>query len=222
MTNTPPVTHCREGHEYTPENTRYRSDGRRMCVACGEYCRHGHKYTLENTGISNGKRFCKECSRIKQRKRRRGRVCVHGITSPQTNCIECRYAVSVSNSLRNGTTPKDFEEFLGTKNPLDYLSLSPEQAQAGRDFDFAVDTTGRPLCEVPEKREVRGKVIDYYPHADFDSERPPTIVEAAKMCIGCPLLEECAKLGASLNSGRMKMDGVYGGRVYVGGKLVNK
>lgn len=28
-------THCKHGHEYTPENTRYDKKGHRMCRACG-------------------------------------------------------------------------------------------------------------------------------------------------------------------------------------------
>jgi hypothetical protein len=29
-----PVTHCKHGHEFTPENTRVASDGRRSCLTC--------------------------------------------------------------------------------------------------------------------------------------------------------------------------------------------
>ena len=28
------VTHCKHGHEFTPENTRMTSDGRRRCLQC--------------------------------------------------------------------------------------------------------------------------------------------------------------------------------------------
>jgi hypothetical protein len=28
------LTHCKNGHEYSPENTRYRPDGVRRCVTC--------------------------------------------------------------------------------------------------------------------------------------------------------------------------------------------
>lgn len=30
----PRVTHCRHGHEYTEENTRWRTDGKRVCITC--------------------------------------------------------------------------------------------------------------------------------------------------------------------------------------------
>lgn len=29
------ITHCPHGHEYSPDNTAYRKDGRRRCKACG-------------------------------------------------------------------------------------------------------------------------------------------------------------------------------------------
>lgn len=29
------LTHCKHGHEFTPENTYWRKEGRRMCRACG-------------------------------------------------------------------------------------------------------------------------------------------------------------------------------------------
>lgn len=78
-------THCKNGHEFTPENTRYRG-GSRVCRQCkneaeqkkrrevrGEmfgvpvwtpktHCPHGHEFTQENTYIRpDGYKECKAC-----------------------------------------------------------------------------------------------------------------------------------------------------------------
>lgn len=73
-------THCKRGHEFTPENTRIRANGSRDCRACevGKWkreverraiakvqkitCVHGHPLTGENLYItSDGRRRCREC-----------------------------------------------------------------------------------------------------------------------------------------------------------------
>lgn len=80
------VTHCRKGHERTPENTYQPPHGPAQCRICRlatkhryylrvrvltprprvaeiTHCRQGHPYTPENTYIqpSNGARFCRVC-----------------------------------------------------------------------------------------------------------------------------------------------------------------
>ena len=81
-------THCPQGHEYTPENIRW-YQGRRYCRTCQKvkryingkgkgsfnkdknHCPQGHEYTPENTYIcpSTQGRHCRECTRVKNRKR---------------------------------------------------------------------------------------------------------------------------------------------------------
>ena len=196
-------------------------------------CIRGHAMTPENTyNGAKGRRYCKECSRNKSKERRkdplvrerrrereRGKGCRHGVY-PAFNCIDCRYARSVKASLERGAPPKSYDEFVAKAGSLDALALSPMQAKAMDDFNFAVDTLGRPLCEKPVKRKVGERVVDYYPHADFDPERPPTVTEAAKMCMGCPVFDACDALGKALNTGKSKSDGVFAGQVYVNGKRV--
>ena len=87
-------THCKYGHEFTPENTLPRSGGGRRCREChraesfarkrnsSEYlghvdnkdkihCKHGHEFTPENTRLTNrGHRVCKTCKADEQRRRR--------------------------------------------------------------------------------------------------------------------------------------------------------
>ncbi len=84
-------THCANGHEYTPENTRT-TKGYRECRTCGrdsrrQYltrltacggeskrplkakCARGHDYSPENTYIlKSGARQCRECKKIARAK----------------------------------------------------------------------------------------------------------------------------------------------------------
>lgn len=88
------ATHCRQGHEFTEENTLRQANGRRSCLRCGEeaeirrlektkdglalnrvqykttHCPKGHEYTEENSYVnpSSGYRQCKTC--IKERQQR--------------------------------------------------------------------------------------------------------------------------------------------------------
>lgn len=83
-------THCVNGHEFTPENTRLDADGHRQCRACirpiqaaaqrryrarnreaqgkvwpKTHCKHGHEFTPENTKTDPNRtgRICRTCAR---------------------------------------------------------------------------------------------------------------------------------------------------------------
>lgn len=87
----PTRTHCPKGHEYTPENTYWRTDGTRNCRTCvlaakqayrdahrkprATHCKRNHEFTPENTyQASNGTRACRTCRREMQRIRVAGRA----------------------------------------------------------------------------------------------------------------------------------------------------
>ena len=86
-------THCPAGHEYSPENTIRRPNGKRDCLACKRsrqgykgglpmkdrtHCPSGHEYTPENTRLraSDGARQCRTCgsadSRARWKRKRAG------------------------------------------------------------------------------------------------------------------------------------------------------
>jgi hypothetical protein len=88
----PRRTHCKRGHELTPENTMTDADGNRRCRTCENerqrerygatwpqtgrtHCKHGHEFTPENTYIvkrSNGKveRRCRACTLARNKRSR--------------------------------------------------------------------------------------------------------------------------------------------------------
>lgn len=78
-------THCKNGHEFTPENTTQRPGGGRQCRTCNKerastwyaanrgtrqpnnrdksHCKRGHEFTPENTyPHKNGGRQCRTCA----------------------------------------------------------------------------------------------------------------------------------------------------------------
>lgn len=86
----PWITHCKHGHEFTPENTYVTSAGLRHCQACRrerrgprkplpEQCPHGHPYDAENTYLYVDKqgfphRLCRACRRAKNYERQLARA----------------------------------------------------------------------------------------------------------------------------------------------------
>lgn len=80
-------THCKRGHEFTPENTRVNKLGHRTCLACfasypkdrppvradkKTHCPHGHLKTDANSFIlPNGRRKCRPCTLQRKHDKRR-------------------------------------------------------------------------------------------------------------------------------------------------------
>lgn len=103
-------THCKRGHEFTPENTRVNRRGGRACLICSQmhwrsrppkakhpagarplrsHCKRGHSFSGENLIIdAKGARSCRACRNLKQAvravKRREGRPA--RAFSSQTHC----------------------------------------------------------------------------------------------------------------------------------------
>ena len=83
-------THCKHGHEYTPENTYISKAGHRVCRTCQRdwmrntyparrakvvpqrfknQCPHGHPYPENAKYRPNGSKYCVECNRIRAREK---------------------------------------------------------------------------------------------------------------------------------------------------------
>jgi group I intron endonuclease len=80
-------THCKLGHEFTPENTGRNSKGGRICRICKNtrerkyygplkppkppitHCVNGHELTPENVWLRGTVRCCRACNRERQRAR---------------------------------------------------------------------------------------------------------------------------------------------------------
>lgn len=78
-------THCKHGHEYTPENTGYDRYGWRVCRTCmrdwmrlhykpvppekrkrfKDHCPHGHPYPENARFRPDGSKYCAECNRLR-------------------------------------------------------------------------------------------------------------------------------------------------------------
>lgn len=176
------------------------------------HCNHGHEFTPENTGTrSDGKgRVCRQCKTEASRKRRSGRTLeqrkgcsAHGI--PWKECVPCQKAAQKRRDAKKLAERKLKKAWVGMpeasrtalfrearkynggltpiedggdikKNALDAFKLTPEQAEAQAPLQFELDRKGRPKCE--ENPEA------YF----FEPDATVTDQYAEAMCEGCPLM----------------------------------
>lgn len=145
--------------------------------------------------------------------------CIHGHEFNEENtrwrkdgareCRACRRKDEAGRQVRRArdklarTVKREEAEELANKSKLDYLKLTPEQSEAERMLGFAIEDTGPTPCY--KKPEL---------YQDYDERVPPSMVEAAKLCIGCNVFEQCEAFAQALKP----KNGVWAGRVWIDGK----
>lgn len=194
-----------------------------------ERCAKGHKFTEENTGWKKGStpapvRFCRKCKKAADaayRERAKDKIAQYRKDNAQKHVDYWR---EWSRKKRASMTVEEKRQHyaerharesgieMAKKDPLQYLKLEPDAAKLSDELNFQVDRVdevdrSRPKCEGNPG-----------PYMDYPEDRPPTVVQAMKLCYGCPILEQCAAYGAKLNEGDNQADGVWGGEVYKNGE----
>ena len=153
-------------------------------------CKRGHKLTPEN--LSKEGR-CRECGRINNRTSRRRMKLLRALKHKEDRDIAA--------------------------GKIDYLFLTPEQQEASDTLRLAIREAGKEgklACQTPEVvyDPLRDRFIDHFPHADYDERTPPTVIQAARLCAGCPVIRECFAYALTITPA----GGVFGGVSFVDGK----
>lgn len=99
---------------------------------------------------------------------------------------------------------RDISKGSGNFPSLNYLKLTKRQQVAMTPLEIALDDK-KPFC--------KNNPGDY---VDYSEDREPTPAMAYEMCVGCPMLMECARFA---NAYRPPV-GVWGGQVWRNGKVV--
>jgi hypothetical protein len=131
-------THCMRGHEFTPENTRWRGH-KRNCRSCQRiqtkwkgnlrnaekrYCMRGHEFTPENTYFRRGD------------KKNRG-------------CVTCRREVHAvkSNAKRYGLTVAEYKDLISKQRGLCAICEKPDKRKRlSVDHDHCTGVNREGLC----------------------------------------------------------------------------
>lgn len=203
-------------------------------------CVNGHAWNSENiVTLANGSLRCKLCRRTQEVARRKQKAlgkttvtksltCRFGHmksefwNETQGKCRECLRIYGAHNKKRfqNGLPPVPLVVIMGDyategiimakKNSLDGFKLTPTQAVVSDEFAYAVadsaeaGTNLRPKCE-----------DNPGPYMDYKENHEPSIVDAMKLCAGCPFVESCQKLAEELKP----VAGVWGpGVVWLNGR----
>jgi len=196
-------THCKNGHEWTPENTRTEKGSKRVCRACkrerkAKYMQDPVKRFAQmesDRAYAARKRLAAGATPYAPKEFRYERPPAKH--ERRLKALESRDTLIVEEVYDNWGSID-----LAKNNPLAYLKLNPEQSKASDSLNFASDKT-RPKCDdEPEA------------YIDYDERTPPTAVEAAIMCGGCKVMAQCNAFAMTLKPST----GVWAGRVWLDGK----
>jgi hypothetical protein len=186
--------------------------GNRKKNILGGMCINGHDLTPDNVyhAKQNGNPYlsCLTCKRARDKKRwaeyvnspeyQRKQIERTRAKQVQTNKDKSRaerYDVILSGEL-DGTQ--------GKYTGLNYLKLNKRSQRAWEPLETKFDRTKSKCYKNPG------------PYIDYDEEDVPFASQAYKLCEGCPMLVECARFAAAYKP----TVGVWGGEVYIDGKVV--
>ena len=216
---------CKKGHKIEGGNAQvYKSklgNDVLRCRTCnamttrkknvlGGRCVNGHDLTKENLyrHPTQGNLRCLSCKRARDKQRwseyvnseeyQRKKIERTRAKQIQTNKDKTRaerYDVILSGEL-DGTQ--------GKYTGLNYLKLNKRSQRAWEPLEAKFDRTKSKCYKNPG------------PYIDYDEEDVPFASQAYKLCEGCPMLVECARFAAAYKP----VIGVWGGEVYIDGKVV--
>jgi hypothetical protein len=185
-------THCANNHEFTPENTRWRKDGGRVCRQCKREREAKRKARLDADPEYRARRLLSD--RLSKRRARGSALAEEG------DELVAKYD-DKKTAVQKMLAPKP-EAMPSWSRMWEYMDehRTPcfERPEDFIDYDdprYPEEATGRPM---------------------------PTAFEARLLCTTsdgapCPLLELCGKFAAQ----NKEEAGVWGGKRYLGGKVYN-
>jgi hypothetical protein len=178
----------------------------------GGMCVNGHDLREDTVyhATQDGKPYisCLECRRARDKKR-----WAEYVNSPeyQQKQIERTRAKQVRVN-KDKTRAERYDAILsgeldgtqGKYTGLNYLKLNKRSQRAWEPLEAKFDRTKSKCYQNPG------------PYIDYEEEDVPFASEAYKLCEGCPMLVECARFAAAYKP----VIGVWGGEVYIDGKVV--
>lgn len=225
---------CKKGHKIEDSNAQfYMNHGveRVRCRLCnekanntlkiGDTCKWGHVVAGDNLMRikKDGFEFfrCRKCN-SRSNSTRLQRAIANGTVDEyrrkENERARQRRLKRQLNSEHNGELKeiKDIDRLLSkevkagsaTFNSLKYLKLGKRAGQASQALEAAFDNARAKCYANPG------------PYIDYEDGQEPRPIDAYRLCEGCPLLVECGRFAAAYHP----PVGVWGGEVYVGGKVV--
>ena len=217
---------CKKGHDISGDNVQYYTNQgvqRVRCSTCnqpprnmipkrkpGDICKNGHIMLGDNLGSRTNPAmkdrvsyFCRECGRAALRKSQDRKYNRSEAERDKRDRLQSKSALQAAR--RASERADQLIEAGKEENALNYLQLNKRAERASDTLQKAMVVSKAKCADNP------GKWIDY------DNEETPTKREAYLMCVGCPLLVECARFASAYKPAI----GVWGGEVYYEGKLLH-
>jgi hypothetical protein len=217
--------YCKKGHKIEGGNAQiYKSklgNDVLRCRTCnaattrkknviGGVCLNGHDLTVDNTyrHPTQGGLQCLSCKRARDKKR-----WAEYVNSPEyqrkqierTRAKQVRVGKDKSRAERyDAILSGELDGTQGKYTGLNYLKLNKRSQRAWEPLEAKFDRTKSKCYKNPG------------PYIDYNEDNPPFASQAYKLCEGCPMLRECARFAAAYKP----VIGVWGGEVYIDGKVV--